>query len=234
MLFWISLLFSCCDYPCCSGRVTPNILGNESRKAPKKQGKPQKAKSKEIQKSKERVSRYTPQTVPIAQMYLGRLRHTVGHIGGSRSMLPSAGDRAIAGVLQLYCRKSQLDWQNRQSPMIGQSLAFSERGQPFQAIPFHVERMLHACTPVARFESQLHECKLSKDQCRCFVERYDRQRTTTLSFLPFFVGKGKVNPQKTGFFIPTEPLKSLDKKGKTLNEKLGNPRKGFLLENQGF
>ena len=42
-----------------------------------------------------------------------------------------------------------LRWANRQS------LAFSERGQLSQTIPqFHVERMLHEWTPIARFESQ--------------------------------------------------------------------------------
>ena len=32
-------------------------------------------------------------------------------------------------------------------------------------------------------------------------------------------------PKKQGFFIPTEPLKSLEKKGKTLTKKQGIPRK---------
>ena len=49
-----------------------------------------------------------------------------------------------------------------------------------------------------------------------------------LSFLSFFFGKrqGKL-PKKQGFFILTEPLKSLEKKGKTLKKKKkkGNPRK---------
>ena len=47
---------------------------------------------------------------------------------------------------------------------------------------------------------------------------------TTLSFL--FFGKRQGNPQKKqGFLIPTEPLKSLEKKGKTLKKKQGIPRK---------
>ena len=47
--FWISLLFSFCDFPCLPRRVTPKILGKESNNAPKKHGRIAKAKNKEIQ-----------------------------------------------------------------------------------------------------------------------------------------------------------------------------------------
>ena len=42
----------------------------------------------------------------------------------------------------------------------------------------------------------------------------------TLSFLPlFFLGKRQGKPpKKQGFLIPTEPLKSLEKKGKTVKK----------------
>ena len=40
----------------------------------------------------------------------------------------------------------------------------------------------------------------------------------TLSFLWFFWKKARKTTQKNGFFIPTEPLKSLEKKGKTLEK----------------
>ena len=59
--------------------------------------------------------------------------------------------------------------------------------------------------------------------------------TATLSFLSlFFLEKGRENhPKKQGFFMPTEPLKSLEKKGKTVKktrkcpqgEKQGIPKK---------
>ena len=46
-----------------------------------------------------------------------------------------------------------------------QSLVFSERGQLSQAIlEFHVERVLHQRTPIARFESQCNERRAYEDQ----------------------------------------------------------------------
>ena len=45
-----------------------------------------------------------------------------------------------------------------------QSLVFSERGQLSQAIPqFHMERMLHEQTPIARFESRCNERRVYDD-----------------------------------------------------------------------
>ena len=45
-----------------------------------------------------------------------------------------------------------------------QSLAFSERGQRSQAIPqFHMERILHERTPIARFESRHNERRVYED-----------------------------------------------------------------------
>ena len=45
-----------------------------------------------------------------------------------------------------------------------------------------------------------------------------RENNPILPFLVFF-GKGKENPpEKQGFLIPTERVKSLEKKGKTLKE----------------
>ena len=46
----------------------------------------------------------------------------------------------------------------------GQLLVFSERGQLSQAIPqFHVERMLHEWTPIARFEPPHNERRVYED-----------------------------------------------------------------------
>ena len=62
----------------------------------------------------------------------------------------------------------------------GQSLAFSERNQLSQAIPqFHVERISHQQTPIARFESQRNVRRVYEDQILvCFFGGgYDRQRT---------------------------------------------------------
>ena len=51
-----------------------------------------------------------------------------------------------------------------------QSLAFSERNQLSQAIPqFHVERMLHEWTPIARFESQCNERRVYEDKNSMFL-----------------------------------------------------------------
>ena len=63
-----------------------------------------------------------------------------------------------------------------------QSLAFSERNQLLQAIPqFHVERILHQRTPIARFESQRNERRVYEDQILCFFGgRYDHQRTLVI------------------------------------------------------
>ena len=59
-----------------------------------------------------------------------------------------------------------------------QSLVFSERSQLSQAIPqFHVERILHEWTPIARFESQRNEPRAYEDQIRCLGGRYELQRT---------------------------------------------------------
>ena len=50
-----------------------------------------------------------------------------------------------------------------------QSLVFSERGQLSQAIPhFHVERVLHQRTLIARFQSQCNERRVYEDQFICF------------------------------------------------------------------
>ena len=50
-----------------------------------------------------------------------------------------------------------------------QWLTFSERSQLWQAIPqFHVERILHQRTPIARFESQCNERRVYEDQILCF------------------------------------------------------------------
>ena len=50
----------------------------------------------------------------------------------------------------------------------GQSLVFSERGQLSQAIrQFHVERILHQRTPIARFESQHNERRVYEDRTLC-------------------------------------------------------------------
>ena len=49
LAFWISLFFLC-DSPCFSGRVTPKILGKESKNAPQKQGKSQKEKTRKSRK----------------------------------------------------------------------------------------------------------------------------------------------------------------------------------------
>ena len=63
-----------------------------------------------------------------------------------------------------------------------QSLAFNERSQLSQAIPkFHVERILHQRTPIARFESQSNERRVYEDPILCFFGRgYDRQRTLAI------------------------------------------------------
>ena len=62
-----------------------------------------------------------------------------------------------------------------------QSLVFSERGQLSQAIPqFHVERILHQRTPIARFESQRNERRAYEDQILCFGGRYELQRTLAI------------------------------------------------------
>ena len=53
-LFLDFLAFFLGDFPCFSRRVTPKILGKKAKTGPKKQGKSQKEKSKEIRKSKER------------------------------------------------------------------------------------------------------------------------------------------------------------------------------------
>ena len=51
-----------------------------------------------------------------------------------------------------------------------QSIVFSERSQLSQAIPqFHVERILHQRTPIARFESQRNEGRVYEDQFLCFL-----------------------------------------------------------------
>ena len=67
---------------------------------------------------------------------------------------------------------------------------------------------------------------------------------SSLSFLSLFFGKRQGKPpKKQGFFIPTEPLKSLEKKGKTLKKtrnssqgekKQGIPNKKQGKEGQGF
>ena len=58
-----------------------------------------------------------------------------------------------------------------------QSLAFSESGQPSQAIPqFHVERLLNEWTPIAQFESRHNERRVCEDKFLCFRGRFDRQR----------------------------------------------------------
>ena len=50
-----------------------------------------------------------------------------------------------------------------------QLLVFNDRGQLSQAIPqFHVERILHQWTPIARFKSQRNERKACEDQILCF------------------------------------------------------------------
>ena len=55
-----------------------------------------------------------------------------------------------------------------------QSLVFSDRNQLSQAIPqFHVERVLHQRTPIARFESQRND---TRTKFCVFRGRYDRQR----------------------------------------------------------
>ena len=57
------------------------------------------------------------------------------------------------------------------------------------------------------------------------------RRPLTLSFLSLFFWKNerKTTKKKKGFFIPTEPLKSLEKKGKTLkksrNSSQGNKKR---------
>ena len=62
-----------------------------------------------------------------------------------------------------------------------QPQASSERGQLSQAIPrFHVERILHQSTPIARFESQHNERGAYEDQILCFRERYELQQTLTI------------------------------------------------------
>ena len=62
-----------------------------------------------------------------------------------------------------------------------QSLVFSERGQLSQAIPqFHVERILHQWTPIARFESQRNERRAYEDQILCFGGRDELQRTLAI------------------------------------------------------
>ena len=62
-----------------------------------------------------------------------------------------------------------------------QSLMSNERGQLSQAIPqFHVERVLHQWTPIARFESQRNERRPYEDQILCFRGRYERQRTLAI------------------------------------------------------
>ena len=72
-----------------------------------------------------------------------------------------------------------------------QWLAFSERNQLSQAIPqFHVERILHQRTPIARFESQCNECRVYKDQILCFRGRYDRQRTLVIRIAAITLASG--------------------------------------------
>ena len=59
-----------------------------------------------------------------------------------------------------------------------QSLVFNERSQLSQAIPqFHMERIRHQWTPIARFELQRNERKAYEDQILCFGGRYELQRT---------------------------------------------------------
>ena len=95
---------------------------------------------------------------------------------------------------------------------IHQSLAFSERGQFSQAIlQFHVEQMLHTCTPIARFKLQLKERSVSKDQRLCpkllfkLQQRpkslwmrlsYLQLRPFCLQFVAFTCGGGTVSKKR--------------------------------------
>ena len=68
-----------------------------------------------------------------------------------------------------------LDGPNRQS------LVFNERGQLSHAIPqFHVERILHQWTPIARFKVQRNERRAYEDQILSFDVRYELQWTLAI------------------------------------------------------
>ena len=56
------------------------------------------------------------------------------------------------------------------------------------------------------------------------TKSHEFQTLPVLPFLGFFRKMARKTAKKTWIFIPTEPLKSLDKKGKTLKKK-GKPRK---------
>ena len=72
--------FSFSDFPCFSGRLTPKILGKESKNTPRKQGKSQKKQSKEIQKAWKRGIRGGQQSAISAVEWL-RVCLRRGHRG---------------------------------------------------------------------------------------------------------------------------------------------------------
>ena len=62
-----------------------------------------------------------------------------------------------------------------------QLLVLSECGQLSQAIPqFHMERILHQRTPIARFEPQCNKRRAYEDQILSFEGRYELQRTLAI------------------------------------------------------
>ena len=66
----------------------------------------------------------------------------------------------------------------------------------------------------------LHRTSLNlRGHFRGHLRVHSRGHFRALSFLSLFFWKWKGKPpKKQGFFIPTEPLKSLEKKGKTLKK----------------
>ena len=66
----------------------------------------------------------------------------------------------------------------------------------------------------------------TSESAQCTTTQSRAELEPCPSFPCFFGKKGKEDHKKTRFIIPTEPLKSLEKKGKTLEQKQGIPRRG--------
>ena len=98
---------------------------------------------------------------------------------------------------------------------------------------FHFVRVLFSCLGATKPKWNVLPCVLPLSQMAlaAYAREKDGTHVTSLSkcdtaFLYLCLVKGKEKlPKKKGFWIPTEPLKSLDKKEKT-HEKARKPSQG--------
>ena len=113
-----------------------------------------------------------------------------------------------------------------------QMLSSQGKNAPSNPYPHYLVRLATSRSVESQIVSEIIT-KWNRWEFSPVMFRSKMTRLITLSFLSLFFWKQGKPPKKQGFFIPTEPLKSLEKKGKTLKktrnssqgEKTRNPQK---------